>query len=164
MNKAKFGEKIAWLASAFPRAELNPATVQVYYDMLNDLPDEILQAAIVKVAAENRFFPTISEIRKAAQSFIPEIARLPDKYTAWEQVMRTIKSDWRGHDPLHPVIERAVKVLGGWYGIATSETQAAERARFLEAYETFASRYREMRSQPPLLMNETRKLLGGPND
>lgn len=65
MSKQEFGEIMDMLGGAygskFPQAD--PAVAKVWYECLNDLQAEWIMPAVVQWIQENRFPPTIAEIR-----------------------------------------------------------------------------------------------------
>jgi len=70
-------EALRFLEAAYPQAPLSTKSIQVYAELLQPLPDEILQAAIRAVAVERRWFPAVSDILKAARALSPATSSDP---------------------------------------------------------------------------------------
>ncbi len=147
------------------------ATLKLYEQMLADIDGEILALAAKTHIARSKFFPTIAELREAALE-ISRPLRDP-AIVAWGDVMAaqnwawpgryqelhytvldsdgvtimtemTVRQDRGGEPPFdNPLTARACQVLGGWRAIMASECPGAERARFIQAYETLAERERD---------------------
>jgi hypothetical protein len=60
------------LASVFPEKKLEPEGIDVYCELLEDIPNEILNTACKVCLLNCRFFPTIAEIRTAAMPLLQE--------------------------------------------------------------------------------------------
>lgn len=135
-------EILAVLAAAYPRFELPIATIEVYEQSLADIPVDALHAATLDMVAESKFYPTVAEIRKSAFALMAEQEGTPGAYEAWELTLRYVRQG-RGHPivaqsrdwDIPPLIERAARQVGGWAYLAQADNVAADRARFLEAYE-----------------------------
>lgn len=67
MTKREFVEGIAYLAVGV-QTELPPRAIDVYYDMLGDLPAAVFRVACQRVLLSHRWktFPSIAELREAA--------------------------------------------------------------------------------------------------
>jgi hypothetical protein len=69
-----FAEAMGVLTAAFPNAPVGRETVLVYADMLGDIPEDLLRKAVRRCINTTKFFPTIAEIREAANSIRREAA------------------------------------------------------------------------------------------
>jgi len=162
MEREEFAEVMAWITAAFPHQEFTAPTVEVYFEMLHDLPSEILKASLVKVAASEEFISP-AKVRSAAGDLSPYLLGLPDPYDAWEQVYRAVK-DGAGHPitryvpDLHPLIVKAVDQIGGWTTLSRSEAPHFDKKRFLEAYKMLSTRKREIIQMPKQIRDLAKKL------
>ena len=68
-NKAVIAKLILKYKNAFSNAELPPDKLKVYTELLQDIPMDNLEKAIIECAKTRRFFPTVSEIREEAKKF-----------------------------------------------------------------------------------------------
>lgn len=128
--------------ACYPAQPFSPANVQAYCRHLADLPVPVLQAAVQRVIATSRFFPTIAEIRDAAAKLVDTA---PDADQAWAIVTRQVQLVGRTGKPdlQHERVYQAVQAIGGWHDLCASETAAADRVAFAKAYEAATRRATE---------------------
>jgi hypothetical protein len=81
---------------------------------------------------------------------------------AWGVVMREVRrvGHW-GVPDLAPIVLQAVQAVGGWRQICFSENIAADRARFLEAYNLLQKRAAEEIQQMPAVTEAQADLAAG---
>ena len=134
---------IGILSAAFPNFNPTESTVEVYYQILSDLPAEELKIATMHCLAEagRKFAPSVGEIRGAVGELRRYAANFPLSYEAWEEVLRQIINVGSYGTPewSHPIIEKTVRAIG-WRNLCMSEEQVADRARFIQCYEQFSAR------------------------
>jgi len=129
----------------------NAITLNVYERCLTDIPDDLLQAAAVKVVSEATFWPKPSEIRAAALALVePEDMSAGE---AWALVQRYIRHCPPGRwwvagksyhaKPLPDRVRKCVDAIGGMAYLRLSENTMSDRARFATAYDTITRRERE---------------------
>jgi hypothetical protein len=158
-------------AAVWPRDDerVSELTLQIYARCLADVPDELLQAATVKIVSESTYYPKPAELRAAALALVtPEE---PTAAEAWGYVCRYIRrvpaGGWyRGGEHVDPPalpahIQRAVDAVGGLTYLRLSETSVADRARFLEVYQVLARRRAEEARMLPEVREAVRRLLAG---
>jgi hypothetical protein len=123
------------LQAAFPQREMGAQTLQVYQHGLADIPPQLLHAAVARYIGTRKFPPAISEIRGAAAAILLENAGVKTAPEAWESVTREISrvGHW-GQPDLDPLTARAVRQLGGWKALCTGDNVVADRARFVQFY------------------------------
>lgn len=154
------------LRQANPICELTEAEesdmARFYARLLADLPDEVLEAAVLHVIASvklyGRALHQVAEIREAANTLIAAAEGTPKAHEAWGEVMAAIRrvGAYRVPEFSNPLIDRCVYAIGGWVYLCTSDdTLMSDRAQFIKAYEGFlAMDAEERRMLPPV-----RKLL-----
>jgi len=130
------------LVEMYPKEPMTENRLELYRRLLADVPNDALEAATLQSIASCRFFPTVAELREAAFSLTPVIRGLPSAYEAWKEVSDAFLSVGHVGRPKfsHPLIGKAVEGAGGWVNMCLSTNGAAERARFIQAYETLAKR------------------------
>lgn len=145
------------LKASYPRQQLSDETIDVYEMLLRDLDPDLLKAAVLQTITENKFFPSVAEIREKANELQMQAAGVPDAYEAWGLVQKCIqrRMEWRD---LPETVRAAVEDISDLYELRRSTAPAADRARFLESYQ--ATIKRETRRQN--LLPETRQLLSLP--
>ena len=100
--------------------------------MLADIPQEILQAAVVKVCRDSEYFPSVAQIVAAAAELDPRNEKLPTAAEAWEEVVQLIRDFGPYRAPLYScdTLKRAVRAIG-WQQLCMGENPEADRAHFL---------------------------------
>lgn len=127
-------------------------------DVISDLDLTDVRAALAQLDADGRDFPpTPGQIRETVLAGKGAIA--PDWDQALTAVLEAIRSGrgsaWpnttSGHEPLHPVIEEAVRAMGGWHAIGQSDGGETWRAQFRDTYKLAAGRADRVAKAPPVL-------------
>lgn len=143
-SKSEIGKLMIAMALAWPKYELPKQAFEVYYQILKDLPTEVLEKASHHIMATNTFFPSISEWRSAAVDIQINKAGIPSEYEAWEEVVTQLRLIGSYGTPsfTHPLIQRAVETMG-WRQLCGSEHLDYDRAHFYKAYSCLLSRATE---------------------
>lgn len=163
----KIAQAFAWLRANWPTYEWTADTARVYERCLSDIPDDVLEAAVIQCIRTRAFFPKVSELLDAAHEIMSPDR--PSAYEAWEQVKRklslppTLYRDGKRLKPapLHPLIERAVAGIGGWHELRLSENGIADRARFIQCYEALLERERGRLGMLPETRRVAERYAGG---
>jgi hypothetical protein len=85
------------LFMAYPQAAKNEDTMNVYATMLADVPVGLLNKTIKKCICEQKFLPSIAEIRQAAQSLMGAVdpsRRVKTWTEAQAEILRGISRTW----------------------------------------------------------------------
>lgn len=151
---------INFLIDAYPRQEIQPGTVKVYQETLKDIDPALLKAAVLKHISKSPWFPSVSELRDSAASLIEQANGEPDAYTAWNEVVEQIRKigSWGDPEFSNSRITKTVQGIGGWRSLCMSEYTIADRARFVEAYNTYQARDQEDRRMLPAVHNTIAEL------
>jgi len=165
-SKSEIAEIQAVLMAAFPN--YRPADLvivsQVWFEILQDLPGDLLRMAVLQYCGENHeFAPSAGTVREYAFRLRAKAAGIPGAYQAYLEVLEMpadqIKS-YTGEENgqfviyhqkvgfSHPLIERVARLLG-WPKTFPSDNPAADRAQFLKAYEAEMERYLEDAARLP---------------
>jgi len=160
LNSIEAAKIIATLTAAYPRNEIQEETGKLYARFLQDLDYIKAQAAIIKIIANNKWFPTVAEIREAAMQV--DHPNFPLPADAWEEVTRQIRNVGYVGVPVfsHPLIKKAVDGMGGWISLCQSEDGMVDRAHFLKVFESYRNRHIEEEKTAPIM----RQLIGGMMD
>lgn len=142
MKKSEVAELVMMLLAAYPNARTSSATSQVYEAMLADLDAGQARAAVQRLIAASRFMPTVAEIRAAVAAL--EHGAVRSGAEAWLDVLDQIRREGYCGTPrfADPLVE-AIVTRWGWRTLCLSGDDAADRARFCEAYDAMAKRERE---------------------
>jgi len=139
---------------------------QAYTAILGDLDADRLAQAAYHLASTNTGFPTASELRRAYFNLEERAAGVPTADEAWAEVRGLFR---RGYSQYraptsetfsHPRVEKALRGIGGWRMLCSSENDAADRARFVQAYETHTKRDQEMSRMLPTVRQAVEQLAG----
>ena len=163
MTKQEIGALLALATANFPsmqEKDMRP-TANLWSEMLSDIPFDIAKAALIKVLATARFWPTVAEIREAAAEIINP--QLPSPMDAWGEVVRAVKiyglyRQEEGLNSLSPITKRVVQNIG-WREICLCEQPDIIRGQFRMAYEQYAKREKE----EAVLPAEVKQLAGDRN-
>ena len=141
MKASEAQKLVAVLKAAYPRQPIPPETTRLYAAQLVDLPAEAVGQAVHDLIASSPYFPAIAEIRR-------RVAELqlgaPSAWQAWEEVEQQCRAAsqhkggvWEPYQPQwsHPLVERVVRLVGGFWQLYDSQRLSIERAQFLRLYE-----------------------------
>lgn len=125
-----------------PTLEGSPNIIDVWYDLLGDLPLDTLKLAVKSCCTEpdRAFAPSPGEIRGAIAKM--NTSNLPLAGEAWGEVIQYIVTKGcHGEVPefSYPIIKQAVQIIG-MENIGMSDDVMVERAHFLKIYEQLRNR------------------------
>lgn len=160
MNDKDFAEIMIILSNSYPNFKFTKDTVRVYKSMLNDIPLDYLQAGALKYATENKWFPSVAELREAAFDVMLNTPEIPSAFEAWEEAIdHCRRGDYTNYS--HPLIEKAVKQIGiPYWQSMLEEQEMATRAQFFKIYESLFTRATDEIKRLPAVtakMNENHK-------
>ena len=157
------------LSAAYPRHEVTADTGRVYAELLHDIPDDVLLAAAKQHATTSKWFPSVAELREAANKITAYSLGIRTAEEAWLKVQAAIRrygwygeSDgaggWRVPRMLSELERNAVDALGGWKLLCHSENAPADRAHFLRIYDNLLKRQQESAMMLPAVRDAVDKL------
>lgn len=132
------------LGDVYPNFHLSSSAVEVYIQILADIPDQVLEQAALDHISRSTFFPAVAELRCAAFDILDASDPCPGDYQAWAEVQAEIRRAGHCGQPKfsHPLVEQAVGMLG-WRYLCLSENPVADRAHFVQAYQALAQQRRK---------------------
>jgi hypothetical protein len=143
MTRQEFAAIVAYIAAGCGKT-LTEAAMMVYYDLLGDLPAEVLQTAAKRALLQQEYhvFPQAGTLRKLALEIMQ-----PDRLSAleaWDLLRGAIRSfgymrERQGLDSL-PEPVRQVAERFGWQTLCDSTEPEICRAQFTRAYEAQQAR------------------------
>jgi hypothetical protein len=124
------------LGDVYSNYHLSSAAVEVYVQLLADIPGEVLKQAALDHISRSNFFPAVAELRTAAFDILEAILPIPTDYEAWAEVQAEIRRVGYVGQPQfsHALITKAIDLLG-WRCLCLSENPVADRAHFVPAYQ-----------------------------
>jgi hypothetical protein len=141
MKAIEAAKLVAMLSAAYRDAKLNAEASQVYEAMLADLDFGLAQEAVWRLIRTSKWLPTVAEIRQTAA----DIERGPVRRgaEAYADVIAEIRRVGSYGTPrfADPVTAECVKAMT-WRGLCLGDNEAADRARFIELYDSLAARQR----------------------
>lgn len=172
MTREEFVNLTMILKTAYPRDEmfLDKTTLDVWYEMLKDLPYQQTKLAVTKWIATQKWSPSIAEIRSA--TFDVSTENRKDWSDAWQDVVYAIRrwGTWdyeKAMQSLDDLTKSVVKRIGGFTMLCEKSGLDADRANFRDIYNTLAKREKEY-AQIPVAVREkieqtTHKMIGVDN-
>ena len=154
---------IAYLALAFsnfhPDVTSPMNIVDLFMDILGDLPADSLKAALRSYCSEDHeFAPMPGQIRSRVVEMLVRAAGVPTSGEAWGVIIGSYERmpggnmAGGGHSPIldNPLVVEAVKELGG-YTADLYENQMANRAHFFKIYEVLYDQVLRDKGQLPIV-------------
>ncbi len=136
MTKKEALALITMIQMAYPRQNLGEKTVEVYANFIQDLDYKVAEKAIAQHIRNERWFPTIAEIREACVELAHDIP-------STEEAMEVIRTAVRRHDygaiVQNDVFRRAVATVG-FDKIGYSEYPEPLYRQVKDAYENIRKR------------------------
>ena len=149
MTRKEFAQIVAYVATAIDK-ELPKDRIAVYFDLLGDLPFEVLISAAKKVVLEHPWatFPSAAELRQAASETMRGKVTDLSPAEAWEIAWRVAgKTDpesegsfSRATKDVPAIIVEAIKAYGVNSLCYGKEPVAVVRRQFIEIYQQIAAR------------------------
>lgn len=149
MKKSDFVPIMAYIGAAIGKPQ-SDYTVEVYFDLLGDLPKEALQIGAKRVILLHPWstFPSVAELREAAVETLRGVACELSSAEAWQLAWKaTGKIDPevegsidRGCDGLPPLIVEAMKAFGIGALCFGKEPISVVRGQFVKIYEQLQRR------------------------
>lgn len=174
MTRKEFATTMAYLAAACGKS-LPDASMEVYYDLLGDLPMDALKTAAKRVSLEHKWatFPSVAELREAAAETMQGHVKGVSPAEAWEMAWdvagrfdpdqhgeyvsngKTYPSQWAlltSHLP--PVVLKAINAFGIMALIYGKEPIGVIRAQFMKCFEQIDAKQKRAALLPASLRQE----------
>lgn len=154
--------------SAYPRFDTfkNPGAlkpvIELWTEMLADVPYPVVEAAAKKLILESPYPPTISDVRKQVADITADPKSKIDGATAWGEVSRAVR-EYGWYDPdgaLQSMSPRSRKVVRsiGWKEICMCDKPGVVRGQFLKMYDSYVKRERKDALLPERLKGDIRQI------
>lgn len=174
ISRAKFASIIAYIAGGTQQT-LTDAGMEVYYDLLGDLPYEALMIAAKRAVLEHNYatFPPVAILRQfATETKKGEVTRLTGS-DAWGMAMKAIarcdaESDGsieRAFVNVPEIVRVAVYSFGfrALYNLPDNGMETA-RAQFVKLFESIAERERKTGLLPAVVQEQIAAIGGNKSE
>lgn len=141
MTRTEALELITVLEAAYPRQELKKTTVDVYVQFLQDLDHKLAQRVVAQHIRNEKWFPTIAEIRETAAEMVYQ---LPSTEAALTHIREAVQTNNYQAITANDLIKQAVETVG-WSKLLYSEYSQPLYKQIGEAYDNI--RRREIKKQ-----------------
>lgn len=171
MTRKEFATVAAAMKTYYPRENLipNDQAMELWYRQLEDIPYQVAEACLNEWVAQNRWSPSIADLREAASRILKGEA--PDWGEGWKRVQRAISNFgyYRTEEAVASLddLTRAVVDRMGFRNLCLSESQETDRANFRMIYEQLAERKKKEDQVPKkvlevieMMRKEPRRLEG----
>lgn len=175
-SPADVAKAVTVISAAYPSFNASKETVEVYYKMLEDLPAEEINLAVLKCCAEDgrKFAPSVGELRGAVKEIRAQAAGVPSPFEAWEEVCHAPRSGetksvtdeqdengaWiievKKYQWSHSIVERTARLLG-FPDFPDLENIGVERAHFLRAYDEQVGKMSDEELELPMIARYVEK-------
>lgn len=149
MTKLEFLPIMAYIGAGIGK-RLEEASMDVYYDLLGDLPKDVLQTAAKRVCLEHKWatFPSVAELREAAAETIRGEKKSLSAAEAWELAWNATKkidleiegSFDRACANVPPLVIEAMRSFGLAALIYGEEPVGVVRGQFMKIFEQISAR------------------------
>ena len=140
MTRKEFGILAKTIKTFYPDKNILTTNeeLELWYEMLNDIPYEVAVASVKKWVSLNKWCPTVAGIRELSSEFISE--KLDESGEAWELVLKAVRNfgqyrTTEALDSLPPLVSKVVKQVG-FKDICLSQKIGVERSAFCNLYMT----------------------------
>ena len=156
MTRTEALQLITMLQMAYPRQTLEGKTVEVYANFIQDLDYKVTEKAIAQHIRNEKWFPTIAEIREACVELAHEI---PSTEHAMELIRSAIRNGNYQAIYQNDLFRQAVAVVG-FDKISYSEYPEPLYRQIKEAYDNLRKReIKHLQSTPAVGMVEMEERL-----
>ena len=146
------------------KVKADELTVNVWHEMLRDLPGDVVSAATKRMCSTLKFPPSIADIRENVAQAVREAQGMPTAGEAWAKIRKA--ASWYGYyrpeearKALGEQIWRAVEMVGGWRELCEGET-AILSAQFERRYNAMVQQDMNRVQIPASVNEEMKKLVG----
>lgn len=161
MNQEQFKTLVKGMKAVYTQPTFIPDNdaMLVWYNLLKDLPYEHVSVAIQKHMMQNKFAPTIADIREKASELITDETDEFTEAQAWSLVWGAIcNSSYNSEEEYAKLPDDIQKVVGSpsqLRALAIDENfnQAVESSNFKRAYRNYMQKKRENAKLPERFNN-----------
>lgn len=158
MSKAEIIKLLTIIAAMYSRFEINELKVNLWLDMIGDLPFKVAQLAVKKVMMTSEFPPTVAEVRKAAADITHAKDDVLDAGKAWGEVQDAVRKHGfyetnKALEMMSPLTRQVVEQIS-WREICLCEEPGVIRGQFMKMYDSMKVRHQQERMLPESFKNQ----------
>lgn len=150
MNHKDYTSIMKRLVALFPQREITDATLAAYWDFLRDIDPAVFRAAAQRCARDCDWFPTVHQLRSAAELISAAAHGIKPPQSAWLHVL-TVAAGWtegtsvrdRFDDPTWASLQQ----IGGIRTVALTDSGAGLSRLENQFIAGYQPRYREMAAE-----------------
>lgn len=153
MTKKEFAAVMIYIGDGCGK-KLSQEGLRVYWDLLSDVPLDVLQVAAKRSLLENTYavFPQVGTLRKLSAEAMGGASSCLPAVEAWGLVRKAMcrYGYARGEAALQslpPMVRRCVECMG-WNELCEAEITEVVRSQFVKSYETMLHREERERLLP----------------
>jgi len=162
MTKKEVIQILGVLGAAYPNMNISEKTVDIWAELLKDIPFNVAKVVVKKHILENTYPPSIADIRRNVFEIMTPKTEQLTAAEAWGEVMSAVRNYgyYREEEALASLSERTRKVVQyiGWRDICLTEQLDVIRGQFRIMYEQIQERERKEAILPESLKNEIGQL------
>lgn len=167
LSKSQIVQLLTIIAEMYSKFEVNRDKIELWHELIGDLPYQVADAAIKKVIMTSEFAPTVAAVRKAAVDITTSNRNILDAGMAWGEVTSAISKcgypePEKAYAMMSPVTLKVVMQMT-WREICCSEELGVTRGQFMRMYDTLKAR-KEQDKILPEKFKETIKLMADKMD
>lgn len=167
MTRDTFKTFAGIIRDTYPKENIlqTPAAMEVWYELLSDLPDEVAMTVLKNWIAENKWSPAISDIREGAVKMVH--GEVADWGSAWETVLKAVSKYGRYQEAeamasLDDLTRECVENIGFKYICNCEEDDVGYLKKDFEKLYTLKAERKRRALQTPVMIekNERGQLCG----
>lgn len=167
-SQIEVSQVVVMIGSAYPNFSPTKETVGVYYELLKDIPADLLKVAALKCCGETgrKFAPSVGELRGAVSEIGQKSKGIPSTLEAWDEVCKAPKSgeyvrvtdEYNEQGAViiertpfkwsHPLVEK-VALMMGFPDFPKPDNESVDRAHFFKQYDIELNNYSNDEIQLP---------------
>ena len=168
MTRKETAQLLALISVAYPGSKVSAdeQTLTLWHQMLEDMPGEIVAAAVKRMIATLKFPPSIADIREAVAQATQDAQGTLSAGEAWAKVRKAVSlyGYYRGDEArawLGEYIWRAVEMVGGWRELcAGDDSEAVVSAQFERRYNAMQTQQTQLIQIPVSVRDDMARLVG----
>ena len=148
-KEAEIAKVIATYLTAYPQSKIEPTGLVLYAKALKDYSPSEIEAAMTKLLAVSKFFPSVSEIIEQVRNVRGIASESPELTAAeaWGEVVDYVKHKgiYQSWPYSRPEVKEAVRQFGGREELCLLEmdTVGVARAQFMRIYDSIVQREKD---------------------